>query len=102
MDRNKLYVATASPPRSVACEPRDGRAQNMKKAVNAFDTEGMNAPEEIRRLCVKVANQGGKDLWWNAMAAATELVNACQRECRAEVERVANRRAVESRARRRT
>jgi hypothetical protein len=72
----------------------------MKKAVNAFDAEGMNAPEEIRRLCVKVANQAGKDLWWNAMAAAIELVNASQRQCRAEIERVAKKRAAQSRARR--
>ena len=69
----------------------------MSKTVNAFDAEGMNAPEEIRRLCVKVANQAGKGFWWNAMAAATELVAACQRGCRSEVERVANKRALESR-----
>jgi hypothetical protein len=72
-------------------------ARKMKKPMNAFDAEGMNAPEEIRRLCVKVANQAGKDLWWNAMAAATELVTACQRGCRAEVERVAKKRATEPR-----
>lgn len=69
----------------------------MGKAQNAFDAEGMNAPDEIRRLCVKVANQAGKGLWWNAMAVATELVAACQRGCRTEVERVAKKRAVESR-----
>ncbi len=69
----------------------------MSKTVSAFDAEGMNAPEEIRRLCVKVANQAGKGHWWNAMAAATELVAACQRGCRAEVERVAKNRARESR-----
>lgn len=61
----------------------------MSKTVSTFDAEGMKAPEEIRRLCVKVANQAGKGHWWNAMAAATELVAACQRGCRAEVERVA-------------
>ncbi len=70
----------------------------MSKSVNAFDTEGMNAPEEIRRLCVKIANQAGKGLWWNAMAGATELVAACQRGCRAEVERVAKTRAREGRS----
>lgn len=69
----------------------------MSKIVNAFDAEGMNAPDEIRRLCVKVANQAGKGHWWNAMAAATELVAACQRGCRAEVKRVAKKRALESR-----
>lgn len=69
----------------------------MSKTVNAFDADGMNAPDEIRRLCVKVANQAGKGLWWNAMAAATELVAACQRGCRAEIERVAKKRALESR-----
>ncbi|MBN9161606.1 MAG: hypothetical protein BGO98_25505 [Myxococcales bacterium 68-20] len=69
----------------------------MSTIVNAFDAEGMNAPDEIRRLCVKVANQAGKGLWWNAMAAATELVAACQRGCRAEVERAAKKRALESR-----
>ena len=69
----------------------------MSKTVNAFDAEGMNAPDEIRRLCVKVANQAGKGHWWNAMAVATELVAACQRGCRAEVERVAKKRAIESR-----
>ena len=68
----------------------------MSKTVNAFDAEGMNAPDEIRRLCVKVANQAGKGLWWNAMAAATELVAVCQRGCRTEVERVAKKRARES------
>ena len=73
----------------------------MRKTVNAFDAEGMNAPDEIRRLCVKVANQAGKGHWWNAMAAATELVAACQRGCRAEVERVTKKRAVESRIQRR-
>lgn len=73
----------------------------MSKAVKAFDAEGMNAPDEIRRLCVKVANQAGKGHWWNAMAVATELVAACQRGCRAEVERVAKKRAVESRAQKR-
>lgn len=65
----------------------------MSKTVSTFDAEGMKAPEEIRRLCVKVANQAGKGHWWNAMAAATELVAACQRGCRAEVERVAKSRA---------
>lgn len=69
----------------------------MSKSVNAFDADGMNAPEEIRRLCVKVANQAGKGLWWNAMAVATELVAACQHGCRAEVERVGKKRARESR-----
>lgn len=69
----------------------------MSKTVNAFDAEGMNAPDEIRRLCVKVANQAGKGHWWNAMAAATELVAACQRGCRAEIKRVAKKRALESR-----
>lgn len=71
----------------------------MGKTLAGFDAEGMHAPEEIRRLCVKVANQAGKGLWWNAMAAATELAAACQRGCRAEVERVAEKRAVEARAR---
>lgn len=69
----------------------------MSKTVKEFDAEGMKAPEEIRRLCVKVASQAGKGFWWNAMAAATELVAACQRGCRAEVERVAKNRARESR-----
>ena len=69
----------------------------MSKLENAFDAEGMNAPQEIRRLCIKVANQAGKGLWWNAMAVATELVAACQRGCRAEVERVAKKRAAQSR-----
>ena len=68
----------------------------MSKPGNAFDAEGMNAPDEIRRLCTKVANQAGKGLWWNAMAVATELVAACQRGCRAEVERVAKKRAAQS------
>ncbi len=69
----------------------------MSKPSNAFDAEGMNAPDEIRRLCTKVANQAGKGHWWNAMAVATELVAACQRGCRAEVERVAKKRAAQSR-----
>jgi hypothetical protein len=73
----------------------------MKQTVSSVDVELMSAPEEIRRLCVKVANQAGKDLWWNAMAAATELVAACQRGCRAEVARVAKKRAAESRNRKR-
>ena len=72
----------------------------MSKHGSAFDAEGMNAPDEIRRLCIKVANQAGKGLWWNAMAAATDLVAACQRGCRAEVERVAKKRAAESRSKR--
>ena len=63
----------------------------LDATVNAFDAEGMNAPDEIRRLCVKVANQAGKGHLWTAMAAATELVAACQRGCRAEVERVGAR-----------
>jgi hypothetical protein len=74
----------------------------MKQTTTAFDAEGMNAPEEIRRLCVKVANQAGKGLWWNAIAAATELATACQRGCRSEIERVTKKRAGESRARKRT
>ena len=75
----------------------------MTEPANAFDADGMNAPEEIRRLCTKVANQAGKGLWWNARAAATELVAACQRGCRAEVKRVARKRAAESgRQKRRT
>lgn len=73
----------------------------MSKLGNAFDAEGMDAPDEIRRLCIKVANQAGKGLWWNAMAVATELVAACQRGCRAEVERVTKKRAVESRRKKR-
>jgi hypothetical protein len=48
---------------------------------------------------VRVANQAGKGLWWNAMAAATELVAACQTGCRTEVERVAKKRAVKSKTR---
>lgn len=71
----------------------------MAKTLTGFDSEVMSAPEEIRQLCVKVANQAGKGLWWNAMAAATELAAACQRGCRAEVERVAKKRAVEVRVR---
>lgn len=65
----------------------------MRTTTTTFDADGMNAPEEIRRICVKVANQAGKGQWWNAMAAATELVTACQRGCRAEVERVTKKRA---------
>ena len=68
----------------------------MTKTGSAFDAEGMNAPDEIRRLCIRVANQAGKGLWWNAMAVATELVATCQRGCRAEVERVSKKRASES------
>jgi hypothetical protein len=64
----------------------------MKKTIDAFDADGMQSPVEIRRLCTKVANQAGKGYWWNAMAAATELVAACQKGCRVEVERVAKRR----------
>lgn len=71
----------------------------MSKTTAAFDAEGMKAPEELRRLCVRIANQAGKGLWWNAMAAATELVAACQNGCRAEMERVAKKRAVKPRAR---
>jgi hypothetical protein len=70
----------------------------MKRTTTAFDADGMNAPEEIRRLAVKVANQAGKGLWWNAIAAATELATACQHGCRAEIERVTKKRAGESRA----
>ena len=66
----------------------------MSRKSAAFDAQGMLAPDELRRLCVKVANQAGKGLWWNAMAAAGELVAACQKGCRAEVERVAKKRAV--------
>lgn len=65
-----------------------------------FDAEGLKAPDELRRVCIKIANQAGKGYWWNAMAAATALVALCQKECRAEVERVAKKRAGESRARR--
>jgi hypothetical protein len=64
----------------------------MKKTFAAFDAEGMRSPQELRRLCIKVANQAGKGHWWNAMAAATELVAACQNGCRTEVERVAKKR----------
>jgi len=72
----------------------------MSKTPASFDAEGMQAPDELRRLCVKILNQAGKGLWWNAMAYATDLVAACQKGCRAEVERVAKKRAIESRARR--
>ena len=73
----------------------------MSKLENVFDAEGMNAPHEIRRLCIRVANQAGKGLWWNAMAVATELVAECQRGCRAEVERVAKKRTAEARGQKR-
>lgn len=71
----------------------------MKTTANTFDGEGMNAPTELRRLCIKIANQAGKGHWWNAMAAAMALVALCQKQCRAEVERVAKKRAGEARGR---
>lgn len=71
----------------------------MSRKVTAFDAQGMEAPEDVKRLCVKVANQAGKGLWWNAMAAASELVVACQKGCRAEMERVAKKRAVRPKSR---
>ena len=72
----------------------------MTRTSTAFDADGMNSPDELRKLCIKVANQAGKGHWWNAMAAATALVGLCQKECRAEVERVAKKRAGESRVKR--
>ena len=66
----------------------------MKKDPNAFDDHGMRAPAELRKLCLKVANQAGKGQWWNAMAAATDLVAACQKGCRSEIDRVAKARRV--------
>jgi hypothetical protein len=54
---------------------------------------------EIERLSDKVIDQVEKGLWWNALAAATELVVVCQNGCRAEVERVKNKRSSEARAR---
>jgi hypothetical protein len=65
-----------------------------------FDADGMKAPHDLRRLCIKIANQAGKGHWWNAMAAATALVALCQKGCRTEVERVAKKRARETRGRR--
>jgi len=58
----------------------------------------MASPAELRKLCIRIANQAGKGLWWNAMAAATGLVAVCQKGCREEVERVAKKRATEARA----
>jgi hypothetical protein len=72
----------------------------MGRTSNAFDADGLAAPDELRQLCIKIANQAGKSHWWNAMAAATALVALCQKECRAEVERVAKKRAGESRGKR--
>jgi hypothetical protein len=66
--------------------------KKTKTGPDSFDADGMRSPRELRRLCVKVANQAGKGHWWNAMAAATELVGACQKGCRSEVERVAKKR----------
>lgn len=74
-------------------------SSSKKRKSTDFDTIGMSSPEELRRACIKIANQAGKGYWWNAMAAATGLVALCQKECRAEVERVARKRARESRTR---
>lgn len=68
------------------------------RTATEFDAAGLSAPDELRRACVKIANQAGKGHWWNAMAAATALVALCQQECRAEVERVAKKRERESRS----
>ena len=65
----------------------------MSKTRTARGAVSKEAPAEILRLCEKVADQGSKGLWWNALAAATDLVRACQEECRAEVERVVAMRA---------
>ncbi len=73
----------------------------MGRTATAFDADGIDSPDELRRLCIKIANQAGKGHWWNAMAAATALVALCQKECRAEVERVAKKRADEARKKRR-
>ena len=69
------------------------KKSRTSRTTTEFDAAGMNAPEDLRRACVKIANQAGKGHWWNAMAAATALVALCQHECRAEVERVAKKRA---------
>ena len=71
--------------------PREPRKKT--KTSSDFDADGMKAPDDLRRLCIKIANQAGKGHWWNAMAAATALVALCQKECRVEVERVAKRRS---------
>jgi hypothetical protein len=58
----------------------------------AFDDDGVKAPAEVRRLCLKVAQQAGKEQWWNALAYASQLVAACQKGCGAEIARVAKKR----------
>ena len=61
---------------------------------DTFDAHRKQAPATHRRLCLKVANQAGKGQWWNAMAVATELVAACQKGCRAEIAKVAQKKRI--------
>jgi hypothetical protein len=62
------------------------------KTDDQLDADGKRAPPDVRRLCLKIANQAGKGQWWNAMAYAAELVVVCQNGCHTEIERVAERR----------
>jgi hypothetical protein len=63
-----------------------------KNSPSAFDENGMKAPAEVRSLCLKVAEQAGKDQWWNALAYASQLVAACQKGCSKEIAKVVKKR----------
>jgi hypothetical protein len=49
---------------------------------DAFDADGRAAPHEVKHMLWKVAEQAGKQNWWNVLNAVSELEKICRGELR--------------------